>query len=116
MHVTCSYVSPLKEVILQHPEDSVSFTKAVAQGGKLNLALSLKPLEIRGISPDLPAGTLAIPFSRSFLLLHAGIFRWLFLKLPICSGSSWGGVPFLFHAQPPLPVTHSLCDQIALHY
>lgn len=53
----------------------------------------------RGISSDLSAGTLASPFTRGFLLLRAGIFHRLFLKLPICSTSSWQTPPFLLLSQ-----------------
>lgn len=58
-----------------------------------------------GISPDLSAGTLAIPFTGSFLLVPAGISHRLFLKLPICSCSSWDGVMFCFF-QPLLSVAN----------
>lgn len=56
----------------------------------------LELLQSGGISPDLSAGTLAIPFTRSFLLLHTGISHWLFLKLRVCSGSSWDSAMFCF--------------------
>lgn len=88
-------VRPLKEAILHHPGECLGFTSAVARGGKQNPTMSLKPQRSRGISPDLWAGTLAILFIHSFLLL--------FLKLPICSGSSWDSyfsVSFFFSKLP----------------
>lgn len=56
----------------------------------------LELLQSGGISPDLSAGTLAVPFTRSFLLLHTGISHRLFLKLRVCSGSSWDSAMFCF--------------------
>lgn len=95
-------IRPLKEAILHHPGEALGFTSAVAQEGKQNLTMLLKPQRSRGISPDLWAGTLAIPFTHSFLLL--------FLKLPICSDSSCDRVIFpfcFFFSQPPFSVSRS---------
>lgn len=76
----------------------------------------------RVISSDLSAGTLASPFTRGFLLLRAGIFHRLFLKLPICSTSSWQTPPFLLLSQcsfsvqkrPPFFGTHWAFSQITI--
>lgn len=82
---------------------------------KPNLGSTLILLSSRRISPDPSAGTLAIPLTCSFLLLHTGISHRLFLKLPICSDSSWDSrlVFFLILSRLPLSIAHVLCDQIS---
>ena len=61
---------------------------AVAQGGRQDLGMSLKPPQCRTkLWPF--SWHLGRPFTHGFLLLYAGISHQLFLKLPICSGPSW---------------------------